>query len=167
MMPWARWSSAAASAAWPPCAWRGFGGLAAAVRLAAAGASRCWKSSTPGGRAYVHREDGYTFDAGPTIVTAPHLFDELWALCGRRLADDVTLRAARPVLPHPLRRRHHFDYSGDRTACAPRWPHQPGRRAGYERFMAEAERCYRSASRNSAPPPFDTWATCCRAPCPR
>ena len=33
----------------------------------------------PGGRAYVHRQDGFTFDAGPTIVTAPFLFEELWS----------------------------------------------------------------------------------------
>ena len=59
----------------------------------------------PGGRARVHRQDGFTFDAGPTIVTAPFLLEELWALCGRRLADDVDPGADRPVLPHPLRRR--------------------------------------------------------------
>ena len=65
----------------------GFGGLAAAVRLAAKG----WrvqvleKLDVPGGRARVHRVDGYTFDAGPTIITVPFLLEELWALAGRKL----------------------------------------------------------------------------------
>ena len=51
----------------------GFGGLAAAVRLGARGyrVTVVEKLDAPGGRAYVHRQDGFTFDAGPTIVTAP------------------------------------------------------------------------------------------------
>ena len=62
----------------------GFGGLAAAVRLGAKGyrVTVLEKLDAPGGRAYVHRQDGFTFDAGPTIVTAPFLFEELWKLCG-------------------------------------------------------------------------------------
>src|SRR4249920_1558083 len=76
----------------------GFGGLAAAVRLGARGyrVTVLEQLDAPGGRAYVHRQDGFTFDAGPTIVTAPFLFEELWALCGKRLADDVDLRPISP-----------------------------------------------------------------------
>ena len=57
----------------------GFGGLAAAVRLGAKGyrVTVFEALDAPGGRAYVHRQDGFTFDAGPTIVTAPFLFEEL------------------------------------------------------------------------------------------
>jgi len=71
----------------------GFGGLAAAVRLGARGyrVTVVEALDQPGGRARVFRQDGFTFDAGPTIVTAPFLFEALWALCGRRLADDVRL----------------------------------------------------------------------------
>jgi len=50
----------------------------------------------PGGRAYVRRQDGFTFDGGPTIITVPFLFEELWALCGRKLADDIDLRLMDP-----------------------------------------------------------------------
>src|SRR3954452_3188191 len=76
----------------------GFGGLAAAIRLGARGyrVTVLEKLEQPGGRARVHRQDGFTFDAGPTIVTAPFLLEELWALCGRRLAEDVELRALDP-----------------------------------------------------------------------
>ena len=76
----------------------GFGGLAAAVRLGAKGyrVTVLEKLDAPGGRAYVYRQDGFTFDAGPTIVTAPYLFEELWKLCGKRLSDDVTLKPMSP-----------------------------------------------------------------------
>ena len=58
----------------------GFGGLAAAIRLGARGyrVVVVEKLGAPGGRASVLRQDGFTFDAGPTIVTAPFLFEELW-----------------------------------------------------------------------------------------
>ena len=60
----------------------GFGGLAAAVRLGARGyrVTVLERLDATGGRAYVHRQDGFTFDAGPTIVTAPFLFEDLWTL---------------------------------------------------------------------------------------
>ena len=76
----------------------GFGGLAAAVRLGVRGyrVTVLEKLDAPGGRAYVYHRDGYTFDGGPTIITAPYLFEDLWQLCGKRLADDVTLRSLDP-----------------------------------------------------------------------
>ena len=76
----------------------GFGGLAAAVRLGAKGyrVTVVEKLDGPGGRAYTFRQDGFTFDAGPTILTAPHLFEELWALCGERFSDHIDLRALDP-----------------------------------------------------------------------
>ena len=85
----------------------GLGGLAAAVRLGARGyrVTVLEQLDAPGGRAYVFRQDGFTFDAGPTIITAPFLLEELWELCGRRLADDVELKSLDAVLPHPLSRR--------------------------------------------------------------
>src|SRR4051794_40214562 len=96
----------------------GFGGLAAAVRLGARGyrVTVLERLDGPGGRAYVHRQDGFTFDAGPTIVTAPFLLEELWRLCGRRLADDVELRPGSPLFPLPLPHRAPLDYSGDPPA---------------------------------------------------
>ncbi len=57
----------------------GFGGLAAAVRLGARGyrVTVLEQLDAPGGRAYVHRQDGFTFDAGPTVITAPQLLQDL------------------------------------------------------------------------------------------
>src|SRR5436190_7381275 len=91
----------------------GFGGLAAAVRLGARGwrVTVLEKLDAPGGRAYVHRQDGFTFDAGPTVITAPFLLEELWALAGKRLADDVDLRPVAPFYRVVFDDPTAFDYS--------------------------------------------------------
>jgi phytoene dehydrogenase-like protein len=126
-------SVARASAATQPHAiviGSGFGGLAAAVRLGARGyrVTVLEKLDAPGGRAYVYRQDGFTFDAGPTVITAPFLLEELWALCGKKMSDDIDLRPVSPVLPHPLRRRQRVRLlRRRRQPCAPRSPalHRP------------------------------------------
>lgn len=71
----------------------GFGGLAAAIRLAGAGhdVTVLERRDQLGGRASQWVLDGFRFDAGPTVLTAPHLFEELFTLAGERLADHVTL----------------------------------------------------------------------------
>ena len=76
----------------------GFGGLASATRLSARGykVEILEKLDAPGGRAYVHHQDGFTFDAGPTIITAPFLLEELWELCGKKMSDYVTLKEMSP-----------------------------------------------------------------------
>ena len=96
----------------------GFGGLAAAVRLGARGyrVTVLERLDAPGGRASVFRQDGFTFDAGPTIVTAPALFEELWTLCGRRMADDVELRALDPFYRVRFDDGSSIDWSGDPAA---------------------------------------------------
>lgn len=109
----------------------GFGGLAAATRMAARGwrVTVLEKLDVPGGRAYVHHRDGHVFDAGPTIVTVPHLFDELWALAGRNFRDEVDLRELDPFYRIRFADGDHFDYSGDPDRMrAEGAPHQPGRR---------------------------------------
>jgi phytoene desaturase len=119
----------------------GFGGLAAAVRLGARGyrVTVLERLDAPGGRAYVHRQDGFTFDAGPTIVTAPFLFEDLWALCGRRMADDVELRAVDPfyrlVFDDGVTMDCHADPQAMRAEVARM---SPGDLAGYDRFMARS-----------------------------
>ncbi len=137
----------------------GFGGLAAAVRLACKG----WKVQVlekleaPGGRASVHREAGFTFDMGPTIVTVPHLFKELWALAGRRFEDDVTLQPMDPFYRIRFDDGTWFDYNGDPAhmrAEVARFC--PSDLPGYERFMAEAERCYRIGFEELGAAAFDS-----------
>jgi phytoene desaturase len=144
----------------------GFGGLAAAIRLGARGwrVTVLEKLDGPGGRAYVHRRDGFTFDAGPTIVTAPFLFDELWALCGRRREDDVELRAMDPFYRIRFHDGSWFDYFGDtprmRTEVARLSPQDV---AGYDAFMREAERCYELGFEGMATTAFETVGDLLRA----
>jgi len=123
----------------------GFGGLAAAVRLRARGydVEVLEKLDGPGGRAYVHRRDGHVFDAGPTIITVPQLFEELWALAGRRLADDVQLVELDPFYRIRFPDGDHFDYSGDPQRMRAEIRRiSPSDLPGFERFVAEADRCY-------------------------
>lgn len=91
----------------------GFGGLAAAIRLGARGwrVTILERQDAPGGRAGVLRQGGYTFDRGPTIITAPHLLSDLWALRGREM--DVALRPLDPFYRIRFDDGRHFDYSGD------------------------------------------------------
>jgi len=121
----------------------GFGGLAAAVRLGARGyrVTVLERLDIPGGRARVLHRDGYTFDAGPTIITAPFLFEELWALCGRRFADSIQLRALSPFYRVRFDDGVTFDCSGDPVEMRERVRAlAPGDVAGYEAFMRLAER---------------------------
>lgn len=77
----------------------GFGGLAAAIRLQAAGMHTVIYEARDkaGGCAYVYQQDGFTFDGGPTVITAPTCLEELFDLAGRRLADEVELLPVHPM----------------------------------------------------------------------
>jgi len=124
----------------------GFGGLAAAVRLGARGyrVTVLEKLDAPGGRAYVYRQDGFTFDAGPTIVTAPFLFEELWSLCGQRLSDHVELRPVTPFYRIRFDDGAVFDYSGDADAMEAEVARfAPSDVEGYRRYMKTSEEIFR------------------------
>ncbi len=119
----------------------GFGGLAAAVRLGARGyrVTVLERLEAPGGRASVHRQDGFTFDAGPTIITAPHLFEALWRLAGRQLSDDVELRAIDPFYRLRFDDGEVIDCHADGEAMAAEVARiAPSDLAGYHRFMARS-----------------------------
>ena len=62
----------------------GFGGLAAAVMMQNKGIQTTVfeKRDKPGGRAYVYEDQGFVFDGGPTVITAPMIFEELFARPG-------------------------------------------------------------------------------------
>ena len=123
----------------------GFGGLAAAIRLSAMGyrVQVLEKLDGPGGRAYVRRQDGFTFDGGPTIITVPFLFEELWQLCGRKLSDDIDLRLMDPFYRVRFDDGTHFDYSGDPERMRAEVARvSPDDVAGFDQFVAEADLCY-------------------------
>ena len=135
----------------------GFGGLAAAVRLGARGyrVTVLERLDQPGGRARVHRQDGFTFDAGPTIVTAPFLFEELWRLCGREMREDVTLVPMQPFYRIRFEDGQSFAYSGDRAAMRAEVARfSPDDVPGYERFMAHSEAVCRMGFEELGHAPF-------------
>lgn len=143
----------------------GFGGLAAAVRLGARGyrVTVLERRDQPGGRAYVYRQDGFTFDGGPTVITAPFLFEELWALCGRRLADDVDLR---PVSPFYRIRFHDgqvFDYTGDAEHMRAEISRfAPADLPGYERLMEMSRKIFEVGFERLSYEPFSSWTDMAR-----
>lgn len=96
----------------------GFGGLAAAIRLQAQGhqVTVVEQRDQAGGRAYVYRQDGYTFDGGPTIITAPWLIDDLFALAGKKTADYVKIIPIDPFYRIRFEDGTAFNYNADREA---------------------------------------------------
>ena len=135
----------------------GFGGLAAAIRLQARGyqVTIVDQRDQPGGRAYVYRDQGFVFDAGPTVITAPFLFEELFALCGKRLEDYLTFV---PVSPFYRIRFHDgrlFDYCGDAEKMVEEVrKFSPGDIDGYLRFVAESEKIFRVGFEQLGDVPF-------------
>ncbi len=93
----------------------GFGGLSAAIRLQAQGhdVTIVEKLDKAGGRAYVFEQDGFTYDAGPTIITAPWLLHELFELCGTRSEDYIDLRLLDPFYNIRFEDGSTFHYNGD------------------------------------------------------
>ena len=137
----------------------GFGGLAAAIRLGAKGyrVHMLEKLDAPGGRAYVYRQDGFTFDAGPTIVTAPFLLEELWNLCGKSFADDVDLRPMDPFFRIQFDDGRIFDYSGDKARNIEQIKsYNPDDAAGYERYLKASEDRYKVGFEGLVDKPFDS-----------
>lgn len=135
----------------------GFGGLAAAVRLGARGyrVTVLERLDAPGGRAYVFRQDGFTFDAGPTIITAPYLFEELWALCGRRMADDVDMRSLEPFYKIRFDDGSEFACSSDQNEMRRQVKKfAPEDLGGFERYMKSSEAIYDVAFAELASRPF-------------
>jgi phytoene desaturase len=135
----------------------GFGGLAAAVRLGAKGyrVSVLEKLDKPGGRAYTYKQDGYTFDAGPTIITAPQVFHELWELCGKRFDDYIDLRPSNPFYDIRFDDGRVFRYSGDddeMRAEVARF--NPDDLDGFERFKKVSEDIYKVAFEKLVDVPF-------------
>ncbi len=123
----------------------GFGGLALAIRLQSAGVQTTLIEGRdkPGGRGYFWEKDGFTFDAGPTVITDPDCLSELWALSGRDMAEDVELVPVMPFYRLNWPDGTNFDYSNDEPSLtaeiAKLDPHDVD---GYRRFLEYAAVVY-------------------------
>jgi len=94
----------------------GFGGLACAVRLKIQGhdVTLIEKRDKPGGRGYVYEINGFKFDGGPTVVTAPWLFEELFTSAGRNPKDYYNLTPLDPFYRIYFSDGTYFNYNGDK-----------------------------------------------------
>jgi len=135
----------------------GFGGLALAIRLQSAGIATTLIEARdrPGGRAYSWKDEGFTFDAGPTVITDPASIDELFALSGRRRGDYVDLIPISPFYRLLWPDGAQFDYVNDqaRLDCQIA-AKNPADVAGYRRFLAFSEAVYAEGYKRLGHVPF-------------
>ncbi len=140
----------------------GFGGIAAALRLRAKGyqvtlVDRC---SQIGGRAQVFERHGFRHDAGPTVITAPFLFDELFELFGERFSDHVTLVPLTPWYRFHFADGDHFDYGGTlEETLAEIARIEPKDCDGYRQLLLQSKRIYDVGFTELSAVPFHRFKT--------
>ena len=123
----------------------GLGGLSAAMRLGAKGYSVTVldRLDTPGGRGSAIEQDGHRFDLGPTIVTVPQVFEDLWRACGRDFHRDVELRPLSPFYdirwPDGTKFQAFSDTERMKEEVA---KISPADVRGYEKFLKDSYRRY-------------------------
>lgn len=135
----------------------GFGGLAAAVRFAGKGyqVTVVEKLDGPGGRAYTYNQDGFVFDAGPTLLTAPHIFEDVWQSVGGTLSDDVEIKPCDPFYTIRFDDGDVFTYSDDHAQIRSEIERiSPGDLDGFERYLLMSKRIYDVAFEKLGGQPF-------------
>ncbi len=143
----------------------GYGGIAAALRLRAKGYSvelidRC---AQIGGRAQVFEREGFRHDAGPTVITAPFLFEELFALFGERMQEHITLVPLRPWYRFRFADGDTFDYGGTMEETLAEIERiSPLDRLGYERLLEHSRRIFDVGFTELSAMPFHRFMTMVR-----
>ena len=137
----------------------GFGGLAAAIRLQVRGydTTILEMRDKPGGRAYVFEDQGFIYDAGPTIITAPFLIDELFALAGRKTEDYVKIVPVTPFYRIVFPDGRFFDYTGVEIEIVEQIrKFNPADVDGYLAFAAKSRAIFERAFIDLADQPFSS-----------
>ncbi len=135
----------------------GFGGLGAAVRLAARGfdVEIIEKRDKAGGRGYLYEINGFKFDGGPTVITAPFMFDDIFAAAGRKREDYIQFVPVNPfyrIFDHTGRK---FDYNNDHDFILNEIGRiNPADKANYERFIATTRAIFQKGFVELADQPF-------------
>lgn len=144
----------------------GFGGLALAIRLQAAGVQTTLleKRDKPGGRAYVYHDEGFTFDAGPTVITDPSAIEELFKTAGKSMRDYVELLPVSPFYRLCWEDGTQFDYANDQSSLD-RQIHSfnPADVQGYQRFLAYSKDVFREGYLKLGAVPFLSFRDMIRA----
>ncbi len=135
----------------------GFGGLAVAIRMQTAGIQTTIFEARdqPGGRAYVYRQDGHTFDGGPTVITAPHCLEELFTEAGRSMADYIEMMPVAPFYRLIWSDGDSFDYDGDGDSMIKQIrERRPEDAAGYLKFVEYSKKVFETGYEKLASEPF-------------
>jgi phytoene desaturase len=148
----------------------GFGGLATALRLAARGLRTTVidRLVVPGGRAaeFVrsHSSNQFRYDAGPTVLTAPVLFEELFALFGERLADHVDLLPVTPWYQMQFADGTHFNYGGTTEQIQAEIARfSKADAAAYPAYLAHSKKLFEKGYEELGTQPFLDWRAMVRA----
>ncbi len=135
----------------------GFGGLAVASRLLSQGHEVVLfeKRDKPGGRAYTYHINGFTFDGGPTVITAPFLFDELFEAAGKQRHEAVTFVPCDPFYRIYDAHGNRFDYNGNHAFILEEIrKRNPSDADGYERFIRSTKVIFEKGFIELADQPF-------------
>jgi phytoene desaturase len=138
----------------------GFGGIALAIRLQRAGVQTTLveKRDKPGGRAYVWHDQGFTFDAGPTVITDPACLEELFEGTGRSLSDYAELMPVDPFYRLCWEDGASFDYNDDQAAMERQIAaFNPADVEGYDRFHRYSEALYQEGYVKLGAVPFQSF----------
>jgi phytoene desaturase len=144
----------------------GFGGLALAIRLQSAGIATTLVEARDkvGGRGYAWEREGFTFDAGPTVITDPDCLRELWALSGSNMADDIELMPVMPFYRLNWPDGTVLDYSNDEAALRREIARvSPDDIAGYEDFLSYSAGVYQEGYVKLGHQPFLDFASMVKA----
>lgn len=139
----------------------GFGGLAAAIRLQVKGyhTTLLEMRDKPGGRAYVYQQDGFTFDAGPTIITAPFLIEELFTLAGKKTEDYIKMVSCHPFYRIVSHDGLTFDYTGNESEIIEEIKRiSPSDIEGYRKFAQKSHAIFKRAFLDLADQPFSKFS---------
>ncbi|MDQ2948386.1 MAG: phytoene desaturase [Acidobacteriota bacterium] len=135
----------------------GFGGLATAIRLQARGydVQLLEARDKLGGRAYVYEQEGFKFDAGPTVITAPFLIDEVFQAGGSETAEYVKLVPVDPFYRIEFHDGRWFEYNGDEQEMEQRVRQfAPGDLDGYRRMLIQAKAIFQKGFVELSDRPF-------------
>ena len=143
----------------------GFGGIAAAIRLRARGnqVTIYERLNKLGGRAQVFQRKNYIHDAGPTVITAPNLFYELFNLLGENLEDYLQFKPLDPWYRFHFNDQTDFDYGPNRENMLDQIRNIcPEDVSGYLNMLKESEAIFKLGYEKLAGHPFNRLATMIR-----
>lgn len=135
----------------------GFGGLATASRLLSKGhnVTVLEKRDKPGGRAYVYEKNGFTFDGGPTVITAPFMFDDIFEAAGKKRSEYINFVPCDPFYRIFDHEGNKFDYNGSHSFTLKEIDKRsPNDKEGYEKFIKTTKAIFDKGFVELADKPF-------------